>query len=676
MDHSAHDHGDMSHDAHDHDKHAGHNPQMFKQKFWLSLLLTLPILVFSHTVQELLNFQAPMFSGSSLIPPILGTIIFFYGGLVFLKSAKTELTDRRPGMMTLISLAITVAFGYSMAVSFGLEGMDFWWELATLITIMLLGHWLEMASIQSAQGALKELAKLLPDEAELVTGKTTKTVAASDLKVGDIVLVRPGANIPIDGEVVKGETDVNESVLTGESKSVNKSVGSLVIGGTTNGAGSITFKVTKVGSDTALAGIMKLVADAQNSKSNTQVIADRAAYYLTFVALGAALLTAIGWGLFSDRSIAFVLERVVTVLVIACPHALGLAVPLVTAISTSLAARNGLLIRERKALEAARNIDVVLFDKTGTLTKGEHGVTDIWAAVDYTEKDILHLTASLEQDSEHIVGKGILAEAKKRHVHLDEVEKFASLPGLGVKGKLHGKDNFIAASYRYITEQKLTVPEEFADATKQAAKDGKTEVYLITGKKVVGAIALADVIRDEAKTAIQLLKDKGIKTAMITGDSKDVAGYVAKQLGIDEYFAEVRPEDKASNVKALQKNGSIVAMVGDGVNDAPALTQADVGIAIGAGTDVAIESAGIVLASSDPAGVVKIITLSKATYRKMVQNLGWATGYNAVAIPLAAGVTAAAGFVLSPAVGAVLMSASTIVVAINAQLLRRLDLSK
>jgi Cu2+-exporting ATPase len=617
-----------------------------------------------------------MFSGSSLIPPILGTIIFFYGGLVFLKSAKTELTDRRPGMMTLISLAITVAFGYSMAVSFGLEGMDFWWELATLITIMLLGHWLEMASIQSAQGALKELAKLLPDEAELVTGKTTKTVAASDLKLGDIVLVRPGANIPIDGEVVKGETDVNESVLTGESKSVNKSVGSLVIGGTTNGAGSITFKVTKVGSDTALAGIMKLVADAQNSKSNTQVIADRAAYYLTFVALGAALLTAIGWGLFSDRSIAFVLERVVTVLVIACPHALGLAVPLVTAISTSLAARNGLLIRERKALEAARNIDVVLFDKTGTLTKGEHGVTDIWAADDYTEKDILHLTASLEQDSEHIVGKGILTEAKKRHVHLDEVENFASLPGLGVKGKLHGKDNFIAASYRYITEQKLTVPEEFADATKQAAKDGKTEVYLITGKKVVGAIALADVIRDEAKTAIQLLKDKGIKTAMITGDSKDVAGYVANQLGIDEYFAEVRPEDKASNVKALQKNGSIVAMVGDGVNDAPALTQADAGIAIGAGTDVAIESAGIVLASSDPAGVVKIITLSKATYRKMVQNLGWATGYNAVAIPLAAGVTAAAGFVLSPAVGAVLMSASTIVVAINAQLLRRLDLSK
>jgi Cu2+-exporting ATPase len=667
---------DMEHDGHDHDKHAGHNPQMFKQKFWLSLLLTLPILVFSHTVQELLNFRAPMFSGSSLIPPILGTIIFFYGGLVFLKSAKSELADRHPGMMTLISLAITVAFGYSIAVSFGLEGMDFWWELATLITIMLLGHWLEMASIQSAQGALRELAKLLPDEAELVMGNTTKTVGASKLKVGDIVLVRPGANIPIDGEVVKGETDVNESVLTGESKSVSKSVGSLVIGGTTNGAGSITFRVTKVGSDTALAGIMKLVADAQNSKSNTQVIADRAAYYLTFVALGAAVLTALGWGLFSDRSMAFVLERVVTVLVIACPHALGLAVPLVTAISTSLAARNGLLIRERKALEAARNIDVVLFDKTGTLTKGEHGVTDIWSAKDYNDEGILHLTASLEQDSEHIVGKGILAEAKKRHVHLDEVENFASLPGLGVRGKLHGKDNFIAASYRYITEQKLTVPQEFADATKQAAKDGKTEVYLITGKKVVGAIALADVIRDEAKNAVQLLKDKGIKTAMITGDSKDVAGYVAKQLGIDEYFAEVRPEDKAANVKALQKNGSIVAMVGDGVNDAPALTQADVGIAIGAGTDVAIESAGIVLASSDPAGVVKIITLSKATYRKMLQNLGWATGYNAVAIPLAAGVTAAAGFVLSPAVGAVLMSASTIVVAINAQLLRRLELGK
>jgi Cu2+-exporting ATPase len=366
-----HDHSE--HEAMDHDKHAGHDPQMFKQKFWLSLLLTLPILVFSRTVQQLLHFQAPIFSGSSLIPPILGTVIFFYGGLVFLKSAKSELASRQPGMMTLISLAITVAFGYSIAVSLGLQGMDFWWELATLITIMLLGHWLEMASVQNAQGALKELAKLLPDEAELVIGKTTKTVSASELKIGDLVLVRPGANIPIDGEVVKGETDVNESVLTGESKSVNKSVGSTVIGGTTNGAGSITFKVTKVGNDTALAGIMKLVADAQNSKSKTQVIADRAAYYLTFVALGAALLTALGWGVFSDRSIAFILERVVTVLVIACPHALGLAVPLVTAISTSLAARNGLLIRERKALEAARNIDVVLFDKTGTLTKGEHG---------------------------------------------------------------------------------------------------------------------------------------------------------------------------------------------------------------------------------------------------------------------------------------------------------------
>ncbi len=668
--------GVEGHDSHSHDKHEGHSPDMFKKKFWLSFALTIPLLLYSATIQELLNFTMPTFPGSNWIPAILGTFIFFYGGLVFLKGAKSELADRQPGMMTLISLAITVAFGYSLAVSFGLDGMDFWWELATLITIMLLGHWLEMASVMSAQGALKELAKLLPDEAELITKSGTKTVTVSELKVGDLVLVRPGAVVPTDSVVVRGESEVNESMLTGESKPVKKAVKSLVIGGSINGSGSLTVQVSKVGvgSDTALAGIMKLVADAQTSKSKTQIVADRAAFYLTFVALGAAILTAVGWAVFSDQSVSFILERVVTVLVIACPHALGLAVPLVTAISTTLAAKNGLLVRERMALEAARKIDIVLFDKTGTLTKGEHGVTDIWATKGYKNEDILHLTASLEQNSEHIVGKGILTEAKKQHVHLDKVEKFTAIPGAGVKGVLHGNETYLAVSYRYLTEHKLTVPVDFADQAKQAAKDGKTEVYLVFKDKVIGAIALADVIRDEAKATIARLKELGVKSAMITGDSKDVASYVAKQLGLEQYFAEVHPEYKAKKVKELQKKGLRVAMVGDGINDAPALTQADVGIAIGAGTDVAIESAGIILASSDPRGVSKIILLSKGTYRKMVQNLFWGAGYNVVAIPLATGITAGLGFVLSPALGAVFMSLSTIIVAINAQFLRNLRL--
>lgn len=662
-----------THDTHEgHDKHAGHNPDTFKQKFWLSLLLTIPTLVFSHTVQNWFGFNW-MFSGSKYIPAVFGIIIFLYGGLVFLKSAKAELADKLPGMMTLISMAITVAFGYSLAVTLGLiDGMDFWWELATLVTIMLLGHWLEMASVMNAQGALNELAKLLPDEAELITRNGTEKVTVSSLRVGDLLMVRPGAIVPIDSIVVKGESEVNESMLTGESKPVKKSLKSLVIGGSINGSGSLTIEVSKVGDDTALARIMKLVTEAQSSKSKAQIVADRAAYYLTFVALGAALLTALGWTLFSNQPLSFVLERVVTVLVIACPHALGLAVPLVTAISTTLAAKNGLLVRERMALEAARNIDIVLFDKTGTLTKGEHGVTNIWAAKGYTEEDVLHLTASLEQNSEHIVGKGIVKAAQERRVHLDKVDNFTALPGIGVKGTLHGHETYLAVSYRYLEDSKLIVPSQFADKTKQAAKDGKTEVYLIFNNKVIGAIALADVIRDEARETILLLKQLGIKSAMITGDSEDVAKYVAKELGLKQYYAEVRPEDKASKVKESQGQGLKVAMVGDGINDAPALTQANVGIAIGAGTDVAIESAGIILASSDPRGVAKIVVLSKASYRKMVQNLAWATGYNMLAIPLAAGVTVGLGFVLSPAIGAVLMSLSTIIVAINAQFLRKL----
>lgn len=669
MDHSMH---EGHHESHDHDKHAGHNPDMFKKKFWLSFVLTIPVLIFSETIQELFNYTAPIFPGSEWIPAVLGTIIFFYGGLVFLKSAKAELAARQPGMMTLISLAITVAFGYSIAVSFGLQGMDFWWELATLVTIMLLGHWLEMASVQNAQGALKELAKLLPDEAEIVTKNGTKIVTVASLKVGDLVLVRPGSTIPTDGVVIKGESKVNESMLTGESKPVNKLVKSLVIGGAINGSGALTIKVTKVGEDTALAGIMKLVADAQNSKSKTQIVADRAAFYLTFVAIGAAILTAIGWTFFSDQSASFILERVVTVLVIACPHALGLAVPLVTAISTTLAAKNGLLVRERMALESARNIDVVLFDKTGTLTKGEQGVVDI--VTDGAKvNDVLALAASVELESEHPIARAIVTFAKSKKLHIIVAKKFSAMSGRGAKA-LIGADTVYVGGPRLLEELSLKLNQELESATKSASNDGKTVVYVIKPKKVIGAIMLADVIRSESKEAVQTLQKAGKRVAMLTGDAKGVAAWVSKELGITEFFAEVLPEHKADVVKKLQADGSKVAMVGDGVNDAPALTQADVGIAIGAGTDVAIESAGIVLASSDPRGVAKIVILSKATYRKMIQNLAWATGYNAIAIPLAAGVTAGLGFVLSPAIGAVLMSLSTIVVAVNAQFLRKLDL--
>lgn len=653
----------------DHDKHAGHNPDMFKKKFWLSLILTIPVVLYSHTVMDLLNYTMPTFWGSEWIPAVLGIVIFFYGGLVFLKSAKAELQARQPGMMTLISLAISVAFVYSLAVTLGLEGMDFWWELATLVTIMLLGHWLEMASVMNAQGALKELAKLLPDEAELITKNGTKTVTIASLTVGDSVLVRPGTAIPTDGVVIKGKSDVNESMLTGESKSVDKDVTSMVIGGTINGSGSLTVKVTKVGGDTALAGIMKLVAEAQSSKSKTQIIADRAAYYLTFVAIGAAILTAIGWSVFSDQSLSFILERVVTVLVIACPHALGLAVPLVTAISTSLAAKNGLLVRQRMALESARNIDVILFDKTGTLTKGEQGVVD-FVTDGMNSDELLALAGAVEQESEHPIAKAIVRYAKEKKLKVGVAKNFSAMSGRGAKATVDGKVVYVGGP-RLLEELSVTQSSAIKSAYNSASNDGKTVIYVVAGKKVLGAIMLADVIRPESKEAVQTLRESGKRVAMLTGDAKGVAAWVAKELGITEFFAEVLPEHKADVVKKLQADGSKVAMVGDGINDAPALTQADVGIAIGAGTDVAIESAGIVLASSDPRGVAKIVILSKATYRKMVQNLFWGAGYNVVAIPLATGVT---GFILSPALGAVFMSLSTIIVAVNAQFLRKLQL--
>lgn len=655
--------------SHGHDKHAGHNPNMFKQKFWLSLALTVPTLLFSHTIQGLLGFELT-FPGSEYIPAVLGTIIFLYGGLVFLKSARGELAAKQPGMMTLISMAITVAFVYSALVTLGLvKGMDFWWELATLVTIMLLGHWLEMASVSNAQGALDELAKLLPDEAELVENGKNRTVKVSELSVGDAILVRPGTQIPVDGKVTKGESEVNESMLTGESKPVKKTVGTEVIGGTINTNGALTIEVTKVGGDTALAGIMKLVEDAQTSKSKTQVLADKAAFYLTFIAIGAALLTWIGWWI-AGAEAGFILERVVTVLIIACPHALGLAIPLVTAISTTKAANNGLLVRERMALESARNIDVVLFDKTGTLTKGEQGVVDIVADdVSHT----LSIAAALEHESEHPIAKAIYQYARDKKVPEIHATDFSALSGRGVRAKVNGKTVNIGGP-RMLEELSVSLNDQLQAATLKDSRDGKTVVYVVQEKTVLGAIMLADVIRDESKEAVIKLRESGKRVAMLTGDSKGVAAWVSKELGITEYFAEVLPEHKAETVKKLQADGSRVAMVGDGVNDAPALTQADIGIAIGAGTDVAIESAGIVLASSDPRGVSKIVTLSKRTYSKMIQNLVWATGYNALAIPLAAGVTASLGFVLSPALGAVLMSLSTIIVAINAQFLRRIRL--
>lgn len=667
----------MDHSAHtnhaEHDKHAGHSVAMFRDKFWLSLLLTLPVLIYSEMIQHWVGFTPPNFTGSQNVPFVLSTIIFFYGGLVFINGALDELKTRRPGMMTLITMAISVAFGYSVAVQFGLEGEAFYWELATLVTIMLLGHWLEMASVSKAESALDAIKKLLPDTAEKLINGQPRKVPVSQLKVGDLILIRPGTSIPIDGIITEGSSAVNEAVLTGESNPASKTVGHKVVAGTINQDGSLSVRVTELGENTALAGIMRLVAEAQASKSNVQVLADKAAFGLTILAILSGIITFIAW--LATKDAGFALERTVTVLIIACPHALGLAVPLVVSISTTLSARNGLLVRKRLALESARQLDIVLFDKTGTLTKGEHGVTDIWAVKGYSKEDILHLTASLEQNSEHIVGKGIVAEAQSKHVHLDKVENFSALPGLGVSGTLHGNDTFIATSYRYIAENKLTVPASIAKHTKQAAKEGKTEVYLIDAKRqVIGAIALADIIRPESKSAIQALKRLGIKTAMITGDSKDVADYVAKRLGLDQYFAEVRPEDKASKVKELQNRGLRVAMVGDGINDAPALTQADIGIAIGAGTDVAIKSADIILVKSDPSDVVKVIKLSKATYRKMVQNLVWGAGYNVLAIPLAAGVLYSSGILLAPAVGAVLMSLSTIVVAANAQLLRKTEL--
>lgn len=668
-----HNHNDQNAHQHmDNNKHAGHSIARFRDKFWLSLIFTIPVVIYSQIIQEWFKFNPPVFVGSSYVPFIFSTVVFFYGGLVFIRGAWRELTSKTPGMMILISLAIITAYTYSVVTEFFISGDNFFWELASLITIMLLGHWLEMASIKKAESSLDAIKQLLPDKTEKIVDGIPKTVLVSELVIGDIVLVKPGSNIPIDGVVVDGVSSVDESAITGESKPIDKTAGSGVIAGTINQDGSLTIKITKAGDDTMLAGIMRLVDEAQHSKSNAQILADKAAFILTVVAIVTAAATVIVWSLL--KNVGFGIERSVAVLIIACPHALGLAIPLVISISTALAARNGLLIRKRLALETARNLDIVLFDKTGTLTKGEHSVTDIIVTKGYNDKDILRLSASLEQNSEHVIGKGIVIKARDQRINLEKINNFVALPGVGVKGIVSGKEYF-AVSRNYIDNKKINVPAIIAQEVGRLTKQGKTEVYLLLNSDVIGVILLADMVREEAKRAISDLKQLGVKTAMITGDSKDVAVYIAGQLEIDQYFAEVKPEDKSNKVKELQLQGMKVAMVGDGVNDAIALTQADIGIAIGAGTDVAIKSADIILIKSDPSDVVKVIKLSRATYSKMTQNLIWATGYNIFAIPLAAGVLYNLGFVLSPAVGAILMSASTIIVALNAQFLRRVKLN-
>ena len=655
-----------------HDKHAGHSPDMFREKFWLSLVLTLPVVFWSEHIQILLGYRAPEFFGSDWIPPVLGTVIFFYGGWVFIQGAWRELKDRLPGMMTLISLAIAVAFLFSWVVQLQIiEAEALWWELATLVTIMLLGHWIEMRSIVQAQRALQELAKLLPDTAIRITEQDgEEEVAVSELKKGDVVLVRPGESVPVDGVLKKGKSDINEAMITGESKPVKKTEGDDVIAGTINGEGSLRIEVTGTGEDTKLSGIMRLVEEAQTSKSRAQHLADRAAQLLTGVAIVAGVITLIVWQ-FIGMPIDFTIVRVVTVLVIACPHALGLAVPLVVAISTTLGATNGLLVRDRRGLEEARNLDTVIFDKTGTLTLGEFRVVGMSTVESISEEEALRIAAGVESDSEHPIARGILKTAEDREIEIPSSDEFRAISGKGVAASIEGVEYHMGGP-ALLKAENAEVPAALADASKSAAERGQATVYLLRDGSVIALFAVADAIREESREAVRELQARGIEVAMLTGDAQAVAEAVAEELGIDTVFAEVLPEDKASKVRKLQSDGKKVAMVGDGVNDAPALATADIGIAIGAGTDVAVEAGHIVLVRSDPRDIPRIVTLSRATYGKMVQNLWWAAGYNIVAIPLAAGVLAAWGILLTPAVGAVLMSASTVIVAINAQLLRRI----
>lgn len=666
--HAGHDHGHGGHVD-----HSGHEI-MFRNRFWVSLILTIPVLIFSPMIQEWFGFTTPQFTGSNLIGPFFAIIIFVYGGIPFFQMAVPEINQRKPGMMTLIALAVGVAFLYSMFALVTGSGKSFFWEMATLIDIMLLGHWMEMRSVRQASGALNELAKLMPDTAERVLDNgETEEVKVAELHHGDILLVRPGASVPADAEIVDGHSDVNESMITGESKPVSKETGDRVIGGTINGDGSLRIKVTATGDDTALAGIMRLVAEAQNSKSNTQILADKAAGWLFYIALATAILTAIAWTLAVGFDIE-VIERVATVLVIACPHALGLAIPLVVAISTAMGAKNGILVRDRLALEEARQIDMVVFDKTGTLTRGEFGVVDMAIDENWSEDKVLSLALAVEGDSEHPIARGIREKAQSAGIQPASISNFEAIKGHGIKASYDGQTVHVGGP-RMLEMLAMDLSGQMAEFRDKANNNAQTVVYLIVDQTVVAGFALADVVRPESKQAIQRLHEMGIGVAMLTGDSREVADAVAREIGIDTVFAEVLPEHKDQKIAELQTGGKKVAMVGDGVNDAPALTRADIGIAIGSGTDVAIESAGIILVQSNPLDVVKIFELSRATYNKMIQNLIWATGYNVVALPLAAGILAPIGFILSPAVGAAFMSLSTIVVAINAQFLRRTELT-
>jgi Cu2+-exporting ATPase len=652
--------------GHDHGAHAGH-AEVYRRRFWINLILAVPVVLYSETIQDWFGFTPPQFPGDGLVPPVLGTVIFLYGGAVFLTGAWSEVRRRAPGMMVLVSLAITVSFAASVATALGLLDLEFWWELSALVVVMLLGHWLEMRALGQARGALSALAELLPDEADRVLDGAIERVPLSALQKSDVVLVRPGGRVPADGEVIAGEAELDESMITGESKPVPKAEGDQVTAGTVATDSAIRVRVSAVGEETALAGIERLVAEAQASRSRTQAIADRAAALLFYVAVGAALATFLVWVFLGDGDAAVI--RTVTVLVISCPHALGLAIPLVIALSTSLAARNGILVKDRLSLERSRLVDVVLFDKTGTLTRGEHVVTDV-AGRD--REAVLIQAGAVESESEHPLARAIVTAARERGT-LPSATDFRAMTGRGVEASLDGTSVALGGP-NLLRERGLDIPGELREETEPWRRRGASVLYLLSDGAVMGALALEDRVRPEAREAIDQLHELGVRVAMITGDSRPVADAVAGELGIDEVFAEVLPEDKELHVRQLQQRGHRVAMVGDGVNDAPALARADVGIAIGAGTDVAIESAGVILASDDPRAVVSVIELSRASYRKMLQNLGWAAGYNVLAIPLAAGVAAPVGITLAPAVGALLMSLSTIVVALNAQLLRRVDL--
>lgn len=653
-----------------HDKHAGHTPEMFRDRFFVSLLLTLPILYFSEQLQDWFGYRAAQFPGSAWVNPVLGTILYFYGGLVFLKGALRELRARTPGMMTLIALGITAAYGYSLAVSLGLPGMPFYWELATLIDVMLLGHWLEMASVQAASRALEELSKLMPTTAHRIVGDRIEDVPVSALKEGDLILIRPGEQVPADGVVVEGASTMNEAFLTGESRPVPKEPGDEVIAGAVNGEGALKVRVTRTGEATTLSQILRLVQEAQASRSRFQALADRVAGWLFYIALTLGTLTFLVW-LALGQDFNFALSLAVTVVVIACPHALGLAIPLVMVNATALAARHGILVRNREAFERAREIRFVALDKTGTLTEGRFAVRAIYAE-EFSEEEVLSLAAALEAFSEHPLAQAIVEAAEGRGLPRPEVRDFQAVPGKGVEGTLEGK-RYRVGRPEWAEELGLRVSEALKRGLREAEGRGESVVALMDEERVLAYFALADRIRPSAKEAVQRLKAMGLTPVMITGDAEAVAKTVAQELGIQRYHARVLPQDKARIVRELKTQGP-TAFVGDGINDAPALLEADLGIAIGAGTNVAIESADLVLVESDPLDVVRALLLARATYAKMVQNLFWATGYNAIALPLAAGVAYPFGIVLSPAVGALFMSLSTVIVALNAMLLRRVRL--